>query len=215
MVHRLRPRPYGFQQQGRNSCARALACERLAGFWNRGVARDNELLASKRTDSVGHIEFDPGFSRGTGGTAPGLLVAEDGKGDYGFLDIGTSAFDLSDRGVKGRAAPAALDAFVYSERGVYRSGETVFLTALLRDGAGTSVPSVPLTLIINRPDGVEYKRVETKTRATAGAASRCRSFLAARPEPGASKLLPVRKPPPLAARAFLSRTMSQSASISP
>jgi alpha-2-macroglobulin len=140
----------------------------VSGIEVRLVARDNELLASKRTDSVGHIEFDPGFSRGTGGTAPGLLVAEDGKGDYGFLDIGTSAFDLSDRGVKGRAAPAALDAFVYSERGVYRSGETVFLTALLRDGAGTSVPSVPLTLIINRPDGVEYKRVETKDEGDGG-----------------------------------------------
>jgi alpha-2-macroglobulin len=139
-----------------------------AGIEVRLVARNNEVLAAKRTDNAGHIQFDPGFSRGTGGAAPGLLVAEDGKGDYGFLDLGSSAFDLSDRGVKGRAAPAALDAFVYSERGVYRSGETVFLTALLRDGAGVSVPSVPLTLVIKRPDGVEYKRVLTKDEGDGG-----------------------------------------------
>jgi alpha-2-macroglobulin len=139
-----------------------------SGIEVRLVARNNEVLAAKRTDNAGHIKFDPGFSRGTGGTAPGLLVAEDGKGDYGFLDLGSSAFDLSDRGVKGRAAPAALDAFVYSERGVYRSGETVFLTTLLRDGAGASVPSVPLTLVIKRPDGVEYKRVLTKDEGDGG-----------------------------------------------
>ena len=70
--------------------------------------------------------------------------------------------------MKGRAATTALDAFVYSERGVYRSGETVFLTALLRDGAGASVPSVPLIVVIKRPDGVEYKRVETKDEGDGG-----------------------------------------------
>src|ERR1700724_2159197 len=81
-----------------------------AGVEVRLVARDNEILTSKRTDDAGHIHFDPGFSRGTGGVAPGLVVAEDGKGDYGFLDLEANAFDLTDRGVKGRAATAALDA---------------------------------------------------------------------------------------------------------
>ena len=48
------------------------------------------------------------------------------------------AFDLTDRGVGGRPAPNGLDAFVYAERGVYRSGETVYLTALLRDAQGAA-----------------------------------------------------------------------------
>ena len=64
-----------------------------------------------------------------------MLVA-DGKGDYAFLSLKGPAFDLTDRGVAGRAVTAGLDAFVYAERGVYRSGETVHLTTLLRDCAG-------------------------------------------------------------------------------
>ena len=48
------------------------------------------------------------------------------------------AFDLTDRGVSGRPVPAGLDAFVYTERGVYRSGETVHVTALLRDPQGVA-----------------------------------------------------------------------------
>ncbi len=134
----------------------------------RLVARDNEILTSKRTDDAGHIHFDPGFSRGTGGVAPGLAVAEDGKGDYGFLDLEANAFDLTDRGVKGRAATAALDALVFTERGVYRSGETVFIAALLRDGQGTAVPALPLTLVVKRPDGVEYKRLQTEDQGDGG-----------------------------------------------
>jgi uncharacterized protein YfaS (alpha-2-macroglobulin family) len=140
----------------------------VAGIQVRLIARDNEILTSQSTDEAGHIHFDPGFSRGTAGEAPGVLVAEDGKGDYGFLNLEESAFDLTDRGVKGRAAPAALDALVYTERGVYRSGETVFVTALLRDAAGISVPSAPLTIVIKRPDGVEYKRIDTRDQGDGG-----------------------------------------------
>jgi len=140
----------------------------IAGVEVRLLARDNEVLTSKRTDGAGHIHFDPGFARGTGGVAPSLLVADDGKGDYGFLDLETTAFDLTDRGVKGRAAPGTLDALVYTERGVYRSGETVFITALLRDGQGAGVPSAPLTLIVKRPDSVEYKRMQTEDQGDGG-----------------------------------------------
>jgi uncharacterized protein YfaS (alpha-2-macroglobulin family) len=124
----------------------------------RLVARNNEILGSKETDGAGHVAFDPGLARGTGGLAPSLVVASDATGDYGFLDLGQTAFDLTDRGVKGRVSPKALDAMLYAERGVYRSGETVFVTALLRDPAGVAVPNVPLTLVARRPDGIEYKR---------------------------------------------------------
>ncbi len=130
------------------------------GIAVRLVARNNEVLATQRTGADGHVRFDPGLSRGTGGLAPGLVVAEDSGGDYGFLDLGQTPFDLTDRGVKGRTAPGALDAFVVTERGVYRSGETVFITALLRDAKGVAVPDLPLTLVVKRPDGVEYKRVQ-------------------------------------------------------
>ena len=58
----------------------------------------------------------------------------------------------------GRAVPAGADAFVYAERGVYRSNETVYLTALLRDGLGNAISGGPLTLVIERPDGVEFRR---------------------------------------------------------
>ncbi len=70
--------------------------------------------------------------------------------------------------MKGRAAPAKLDAFVYAERGVYRSNETVFLTALLRDAQGTAVAQTPLTLVVKRPDGVEFLRTTTTDQGLGG-----------------------------------------------
>jgi uncharacterized protein YfaS (alpha-2-macroglobulin family) len=141
----------------------------LAGVEVRLVARNNEVLASKTTGADGRVDFDPGLSRGLGGSAPGLLVATLGD-DYGFLNLTQSAFDLTDRGVSGREAPGALDAFLYTERGVYRSGETVFVAGLLRDAKGEAKGGLPLTLVVKRPDGVEYKRASVADQGLGGRA---------------------------------------------
>ena len=124
----------------------------------RLVARNNEILATRKTDESGHVLFESGLARGEGGLSPAMLTVTRDKADYAFLSLKTNAFDLTDRGVSGRAVPAGADAFVYAERGVYRSGETVYLTALLRDGQGNAVTGAPLTLVVERPDGVEYRR---------------------------------------------------------
>ena len=134
------------------------------------VAHDNEILATATTATDGSLRFDPGLTRGTGGTAPGLVVARTADGDYNFLDLAATAFDLTDRGVNGRTAPHALDAYLFAERGVYRSGETVDLTALLRDAKGVAVAGLPLTLVVKRPDGVEYKRAVVADQGMGGRA---------------------------------------------
>src|SRR6195256_3579542 len=133
--------------------------EAIAKAEVRLVARNNEILATRKTDESGHVLFEAGLARGEGGLSPALLTVSGEKTDYAFLSLKSNAFDLSDRGVSGRAVPAGADAFVYAERGVYRSTETVYLTALLRDGQGNAVTRGPLTLVIERPDGVEFRRV--------------------------------------------------------
>jgi uncharacterized protein YfaS (alpha-2-macroglobulin family) len=128
------------------------------GIELRLISRGNEVLATRRSDADGQARFESGLASGEGGAAPALLVAVDAAGDYAFLNLKTPAFDLTDRGVGGRPAPHGLDAFVYAERGVYRSGETAYLTALLRDGQGAAALGVPLTFVVQRPDGVEFRR---------------------------------------------------------
>src|SRR5262247_1557814 len=134
----------------------------------RLLSRANEVLARKRTSDAGHVQFEANLTRGEGALAPAMLIASDTKGDYAFLNLKSPAFDLSDRGVSGRTVPAGLDAFVYAERGVYRSGETVQATALLRDGQGLAALNVPLTLVVEQPDGVEYRRTVVADQGVGG-----------------------------------------------
>ena len=135
----------------------------------RLIARNNEVLGTVRTNAAGHAVFDAGLSRGEGGLAPGIVTAQL-KDDYGFLDLQQTAFDLTDRGVSGRIAPKGLDAFVYAERGVYRPGESVFVSALLRDARGAGVTGMPLTVVVRRPDGMEYRRVIVEDQGGGGRA---------------------------------------------
>ena len=136
----------------------------------RLLSRANEILATKKTDAAGRVQFEAGLTRGEGASAPAMLIAADPKGDYAFLNLKGPAFDLSDRGVSGRQVPAGLDAFVTTERGVYRSGETVQVTALLRDALGVAALNVPLTLVVERPDGLEYRRVTIADQGVGGRA---------------------------------------------
>ncbi|HEY4635529.1 MAG TPA: MG2 domain-containing protein, partial [Rhodospirillales bacterium] len=134
----------------------------------RLMARNNEVLATAKTDADGYVHFAAGLARGEGGLSPAMIVAAEPRGDYAFLSLKAPAFDLSDRGVAGRPVPGALDAYVFTERGVYRPGETVHVTALVRDGQAVAATAVPLTLVVERPDGVEYRRAVTPDRGIGG-----------------------------------------------
>ena len=83
--------------------------------------------------------------------------------------------DLTDRGVEGRDPPKPLDVFLTTERGIYRAGETVYATALVRDATASAVENVPLTAIVTRPDGKEHSRVTLRTRASAATSRRSTS----------------------------------------
>jgi uncharacterized protein YfaS (alpha-2-macroglobulin family) len=81
-------------------------------------------------------------------------MARTAAGDFVFIDMTRAAFDLSDRGVGGRLPPGATDAFIYTDRGVYRPGEMVHLMALVRNNSGYAEASLPVTLELIRPVGV-------------------------------------------------------------
>ena len=124
------------------------------------LARNNEVLAVATTDREGIAHFDRGQIEGSAGRTATAITAFRRDGDFSFLDLTRAAYDLSDRGVGGRVAPANLDLFMYTDRGVYRPGEMVHLGALLRDWTGKAVADLPVTLRLLRPDGVEAQRFD-------------------------------------------------------
>jgi uncharacterized protein YfaS (alpha-2-macroglobulin family) len=158
-------------QDGLNVFVRSLGTAKpLAGVELKLIAKNNEVLGTAKTDADGHAVFTAGLSRGEGGMTPAVLTASKDGGDFDFLDMTKAGFDLSDRGVTGRPSPGALDVYAWTERGIYRAGETVHAAALARDDDAKAVADLPLTFIFSRPDGVEDRRIVSDAASLGGRA---------------------------------------------
>lgn len=121
------------------------------------VSRANAVIATAQTDAEGVARFSPALTAGRGSSAPALVRVAQGE-DMAFLSLTDAEFDLSDRGVEGRPPAPPIDLFLTTDRGAYRVGETVNATILARDGAARALAALPLTVVLMRPDGVEYAR---------------------------------------------------------
>lgn len=135
------------------------------------VARNGEDLAEARTDGSGRVRFLRPLLEGEGGMRPKMVMAYGAQGDLTVLDLDRSPVDLSNQGMGGRNAPdgddetggrvadTEIDGYLYADRGIYRPGETVHLSALIRDLQSRAVKDRKGVIVVRRPSGVEFKRI--------------------------------------------------------
>jgi alpha-2-macroglobulin len=140
----------------------------IAGVRLTLLAMGQDLLGEAVSDAGGLAHFAPGLLRGEGAQAAAFLTAHGAGDDFNILDLSRPAFDFSDRGVTGRPSPAPLQAFLYTDRGIYRPGHMVQAMALLRDRLGDSAGGMPLTFVLRRPNGMEAKRFTQAPQAAGG-----------------------------------------------
>lgn len=133
------------------------------------VARNNELLGSVQTGPDGRASFPSALLRGEGNIAPKMVLAYGPNNDFAMLDLSRSPLDMTAYDVEGRTAQSPIDIFAYTERGVYRPGETVYLTALLRGDEGKARFDRPVSLTLTKPDGGVAFQQSYESRKRAGA----------------------------------------------
>ncbi len=96
------------------------------------VASNNEILDLNTTKN-GHAFFPASVLQGTDGLKAKAIYAYGEDDDFSVLDLSKPAHDLTDRGVEGRESPGIYDAFVYSNRDIFRPGESMTFHTLVRD----------------------------------------------------------------------------------
>ncbi|WMS43196.1 alpha-2-macroglobulin family protein [Acuticoccus sp. MNP-M23] len=149
--------------------ARSLAtAEPLEGVALTLLAENDALLATAITDAEGRARLVSNAPV-EGSRAPVLVTAENGDDDFAFVSLKGGAFELTDRGVEGRTAPGPVDGFIATERGVYRAGETVNATVLMRNDNAVAL-DVPVTIKVVRPDGVLSRRIVARAAEAGGTA---------------------------------------------
>ena len=111
-----------------------------------------EAVVTGETDASGNAQLAYALN------AEHVLTAHAGK-DVSLLPFNQPALDLSDFAVAGRKE-AWFDVFGWADRDLYRPGETIRLSALLRDHDGNAIKPQPLFLTLKQPDGRPYAEAQ-------------------------------------------------------
>jgi len=128
----------------------------LSGVNVMAYGTNNQLLGSGATNSDGVAEINYA-KKEFAGFRPAMIVAKTGT-DFNYLPlsstrVNTSRFDVGGK----RNNPAGLDAYIYAERDIYRPGEKINFSVILRDKAWKNPGEIPLKLNFLMPNGKELK----------------------------------------------------------
>jgi alpha-2-macroglobulin len=122
------------------------------------VARNGEILQSEKTGADGHAAFSPLGEAQDKGREPSFCMVKKGA-DMTFLPLNKnqrqmnlSRFDIG--GLNTRYINKdKLNAFLFSDRGIYRPGETAQLGMIIRSKGFTIPTGIPIELHITDPTG--------------------------------------------------------------
>ena len=127
----------------------------------RLLSRTNRVIAEGKTNEKGVVLFEGPFEK-TAEEEPFLVEAKLGD-DQAFLSLSRMLAQQEDGSFGRRDYPkGSYEAWVWTERGVYRPGEVVNVYAVVRDRYMSSSKSFPVRFEIVRPDRKTWKIFNTK-----------------------------------------------------
>lgn len=121
----------------------------------------NQILASGTTDGKGEVKLKIASGK------PFYIIASLGyQRSYLRVD-GGAALSLSSFDVSGEVVQKGIKGFIYGDRGVWRPGDTLFLSFMLNDRAKKLPANHPVVMELYNPLGQLYLR-KTQTRGELG-----------------------------------------------
>ncbi|MHC4098101.1 MAG: alpha-2-macroglobulin family protein, partial [Planctomycetota bacterium] len=131
----------------------------VAGVRLMALTHNNQTLATAKTDASGiaRLKFT------TSGPDGGLwVITAEKDDDLSYLRPADNRWVINDVEQSGRAYAKNYEVMLYTERGVYRPGDTIYLTGIIREETGKIPPTFPLAVKVIRPDGRQIDEIITE-----------------------------------------------------
>lgn len=117
---------------------------------------NNQLIGSGSTNNKGVVEIEY-RKKEFSGFRPAMIIAKTAD-DFNYLPFNSTKINTSRFEVGGkRNNPTGLDAYIYAERDIYRPGEKVNFSVILRNREWKSPGEIPLKMKFLLPNGKELK----------------------------------------------------------
>lgn len=128
----------------------------LAGVNIMVYGGNNQLLGTGATNSDGVAEIEM-TKKDFSGFKPAMIIAKTAD-DFNYLPFNSTRVNTSRFEVGGkRNNPTGLDTYIYAERDIYRPGEKINFSVIIRDRQWKSPGEIPVLLKMLMPNGKELK----------------------------------------------------------
>lgn len=134
----------------------------ISGAIVKVISDNNQILISGTTNSDGFVRFSS-ISDEIEGFVPFMITAAKGN-DLSFIELNRRKLSTTNFEVAG--APyldSGYEAFVYTDRGVYRPGETANLVSIVRGKDNLTPPSLPVLVQVLAPDNRIFREFRSQT----------------------------------------------------
>ena len=133
--------------------------EPLAGVEVEMLGKNGLPIFSRKTDANGRASF-PTFKDFIREKTPTVYVAQT-DGDFSFLpyergdrQLNLSRFDTG--GIYTQGEPGSLQAYLFSDRGIYRPGDDIHIGVVVKQMDWKPLPDgLPLKMVVTDPRGVQ------------------------------------------------------------
>jgi len=115
-----------------------------------GLTYNNQKVATARTDAAGIARLQFAGRHPDGGI---WVITASSDGDLSYLQPDENQWVIDDIEQLGRPHGDHYETMLYTDRGVYRPGEKIHLTGVIRDTEGLIPSCFPLSVKVHRPDG--------------------------------------------------------------
>ncbi len=122
----------------------------------KALTYNNQLLATDKTNAQGiaKLHFNSHLADGSV-----WVITAQKRGDMTYLQPQEWQWMTEKMAALSRPYAENYEAMLYSDRGLYRPGDRVHLTGIIREAHGDRVPPFPLVVHVFRPDGLKVKEI--------------------------------------------------------
>lgn len=127
----------------------------VSGAEVKVISTSNQVMLSGKSNSDGVIKFS-NITKNAEKFSARIIIVEK-EGDYNFLDLSSMEVEKSRFDVGGRYQPAPdFNVFLYGPRELYRPGDDVTVSAIIRNDNIKAVKDVPVIVKIITPTGKTF-----------------------------------------------------------
>jgi uncharacterized protein YfaS (alpha-2-macroglobulin family) len=127
------------------------------------ISSNNQILLEGQTDSRGVVVFENIIDK-TKGFQPFVITVSKDK-DLSYLQFNDCMIYTADFDVSGRPyLTHGYESFIYSDRGVYRPGETAHLVSVVRGINGSVVQEFPYIINVKDPQGRDFQEYKLTSK---------------------------------------------------